>query len=280
LESATFFKSSAIHLKKYSYDLIHAHFPLDVILKSVTKDPLLLHIHGDPSGYGNLLKSVKAEGYAACSEHVAREVQEIVGEKVHIVYNGVDTDFFSPSPKMNKGGKMILLFLGALDLNKGLEYLLRAFKKIESENKNIQLWIAGRGPDEEKIHALVGKLNLRNVKFLGFVPQKSLPSLYSTADAFILPSINEPFGITILESMSCGTPAIATNEGGPKEIITKDIGFLIKSKSVSDIVKTVLDIEKYDLDKIGNKARKTVMEKFTWNETLNSLLKVYKKIGK
>ena len=280
LESATFFISAANHFKEHSYDLIHAQFPFDLVLKSVARDPLLLHVHGDPAKFSRILKSVKADGYTACSKHIAESVQEIVGEKVYPVYGGVDVNFFKPSPKLKKDGEMIIMSLGVLDLDKGLGYLLKAFKEIERKDKKIHLWIGGKGPDEEKVRMLVRKLKLKNVKFLGFVDQKMLPAVYSTADAFILPSLSEPFGITMLESMACGTPVIATNVGGPKELITKDIGFLIKPKSEKEIVKAVLGLKNFDLDRMGRKAREKIVKKFTWEETVKSLLKAYKRVGK
>jgi len=249
------------------------------MLKSVTSDKILCHIHGPKAlaDFRTVLESIEADAYAACSNYIAKKAEDIVKRPVHTIYNGVDTKFFEPK-KVKKEDKLIILFMGALLMWKGFPYLLKAFKNIEKKIKNAELWIAGIGVDGPKIRDLAKNLGLRKVRFLGFIPQKQLPFIISKCDVFIVPSPEEAFGITIIEAMSCGKPVISTNASGPKEIITKDCGFLIKPSSSKAIEETILNLKNYDLIKMGEKARRRVENNFTWQHAVDSLMKIYKKM--
>jgi len=279
IECSTFFVSTVNHFKKHKYDVIHVQLPINLMLKSATSDKILCHIHAPKAlkDFRTILESIEADGYVACSNYIAEKARKIVKRPVYTIYNGVDIKFFEPK-KVKKENKLIILFMGALLMWKGFPYLLRAFKNIEKKIKNAELWIAGIGVDEPKIRSMAKSLGLKKVKFLGFVQQKQLPFIISKCDVFIVPSPEEAFGITIIEAMSCGKPVISTNASGPKEIITKDCGFLIKPSSSKAIEEAILNLKNYDLIKMGEKARKRVENNFTWQHAVDSLMKVYRKI--
>jgi glycosyltransferase involved in cell wall biosynthesis len=117
---------------------------------------------------------------------------------------------------------------------KGVKYLISAVRDIEDDFKAV---IVGRGPCYKELKSLVKKFGLEKRVELVTDPltEERLIEYYSASDFFILPSLWEPFGIVLIESMACGCPVIATNVGGIPEIVTSDCGILVSPRSPKEI---------------------------------------------
>ncbi len=121
-----------------------------------------------------------------------------------------------------------LLYVGRLDKRKGIDFLIETIPLVVKEDPNIKLFIIGKGKLREKLERFIKRNNIeKNVKFLGFVSDEDLPKWYNKCKLTIVPSIFEGFGITAIESLACGTPVIATNTDGLKDII-KDKKMLVE----------------------------------------------------
>jgi glycosyltransferase involved in cell wall biosynthesis len=146
--------------------------------------------------------------------------------KPSFIPNGVDSLRFSPSidgsqlrNELGVQNKFVVLSIGRLSNQKGLEYLLQAISQIKNEIANIAVLICGRGEQERYLKKLNKDLGLENiVKFLGFVPSGHLSEFYAACDVFVIPSIFETFPLALLEALSVGKAVIASNVGGAKEI--------------------------------------------------------------
>src|SRR5690606_14951781 len=119
-------------------------------------------------------------------------------------------------------GKVVLA-IGRLARNKGYDLLIRAFAEVAAREASARLVLAIGGERleeaEDRIlsscHALVAELGLgERVTFMGFVPDADMADLYRAADVFVLSSRYEPFGMTAVEAMACGTPTVVTTQGG------------------------------------------------------------------
>lgn len=155
----------------------------------------------------------------------------VQADKVHMIPPGYDDNRFYPVSEASRNmlrrrlgfeGKVILA-LGRLATNKGYDLLIKAFAVVAPREPDavLHLAIGGEKMDtfERKLLAdlkkLVRRLGLqRRVKFSGFVPDEKLPNYYRAADIFVLSSRYEPFGMTAIESMACGTPTVITIHGG------------------------------------------------------------------
>jgi len=125
-----------------------------------------------------------------------------------------------------KDDNPVLLYVGRISEEKGVNELPYIYQKVLKQIPNLQLVIAGKGPEEEKL-----KKELPTTKFLGWIEHSSLPDIYSAADLLILPSKFDTFGNVIIEAFSCGCPVISYNTKGPKDIIENEkSGYLVSTK--------------------------------------------------
>ncbi|MES2153964.1 MAG: glycosyltransferase family 4 protein [bacterium] len=149
---------------------------------------------------------VRSLGYAQSAPSLAN----VPPSALRVVPNGIATERFRPASDATREGH--ILFVGRLVPYKGLDVLLDALHGLRAR---VPLVVAGDGPLRRRLEGRARRLGLP-VRFLGRVPDDALPRLYQQAEATVLPSVNsqEAFGITLLESMACGTPVIASDLPG------------------------------------------------------------------
>lgn len=204
--------------------------------------------------------------------------------KTKTVFPGVDISLYSKpvnisevEKKYKLKGKRLVIYVGRLDKEKGVEYLIRAAKEISAE-----IYILGGGDYQENLEKLTAELKLTNVHFLGYFGReyvKELRKFYQRADVVVVPStVKEAFGLVILEAMAAKTPVVASNIGGIPNII-KDgkTGFLVHPRSVKEIaekVNKILDNEKLR-QAMRERCFKLIEEKFTWEKAAKSIRESY-----
>src|SRR3546814_6912193 len=109
----------------------------------------------------------------------------------------------------------MIFYVGRLENRKGVKHLLKAFKELSYAQPNVQLVIAGTGPDERKLHDYVVEQQINNVEFLGFISDKKKIKYLHMADVFCSPATKgESFGIVLLEAMDAGCPVVAGDNIG------------------------------------------------------------------
>jgi len=107
-----------------------------------------------------------------------------------------------------------LLHVGRLIPRKGVGHLIRALAIMRPTRRTVSLTIVGSGPEEPQLRSLVESLGVRDVRFVGFVDQDGLPAYYAAADAFVFPTLDDPFGIVLLEAAASGLALIASEHAG------------------------------------------------------------------
>ncbi|MHA1610151.1 MAG: glycosyltransferase family 4 protein [Candidatus Njordarchaeales archaeon] len=128
--------------------------------------------------------------------------------------NYVDINTFYEKPCKFRKDKFVVLFVGRLEKEKGIEILIDAIEKIHKKRKDFEVWIIGYGSMYNYIREIVVKKNLP-IKLLGKRDIRELPDYYNCADIFVLPSLAEGVSAALLEAMACGVPIVATT--GPIE---------------------------------------------------------------
>jgi glycosyltransferase involved in cell wall biosynthesis len=153
------------------------------------------------------------------SEYVKQKVKEHFNvENVMVTPNGVLTSMFRPNARqlLPDLPQKYILFVGSIQLRKNLAGLISVWNQIEHEFKDMWLIIAGaKGSVFQSTKLPQGK----RIRFLNYISDDHLPGLYANAEAFVLPSFDEGFGLPALEAMACGTPTLVSNGGALPETV-------------------------------------------------------------
>ncbi len=131
-----------------------------------------------------------------------------------------------------ESGRFKILYVGQVSLRKGFLHLLSAFTKLRRRDKELVV-IGAINPTMKK---LLARFSLTGVRFLGLVPNASLREHYSGAHVFVLPSVEDGFGLVIGEAMACGCPVVATENTGARELITDGVDGFIVGASDADVL--------------------------------------------
>lgn len=121
---------------------------------------------------------------------------------------------FGKNKRPRQAGQLHVVAVGQLVPRKGLDHLIQAIHSAAREEPGIVLSIVGSGPDEGRLRSLVGQLELKNVVFRGAVAQADVPTVYRDADVFAFPTLNDPFGLVLLEAAASGLPLVASPYAG------------------------------------------------------------------
>ena len=196
---------------------------------------------------------------------------------IKIFSRGIDTGSFNPKYRSNKLiekyklKRPYALYVGRVSIEKNLNLLVEIFGK----SGRPQLVVVGDGPYLSEM-----KKALPNGLFLGFIQGEALSEVYASADFFLFPSATDTFGNVVLEALSSGLPAIVSDEGGPKELITDgQTGFVVKAGDVNELKKKI-ELLAED-DKLREKMSRAAVEyakKMSWEAVFADIFSVYKEM--
>lgn len=253
----------------------------------------------------NLEKEVikNASVIISLSETEKSDLNQLYGaplEKITVIPGGVNLRHFIPISKDKAQDKLNiskqsfnLLFVGRLEWRKGIGTLISTIRLLKPEIPNIKaIIVGGRIYGKQKNHKdfreyqrLLKKSEEEGVKdlinFVGRVDNNSLPFFYSAADAFIIPSYYEPFGLVALEAMACRVPVIASQVGGLQTTVENGItGLLFKPRNPLDLKEKILKIYKSkDLaTTLMSNAYNKVIKDYSWKNIANKITDVYKSL--
>jgi len=284
-------------------DIIHVHhaFPLTwaaSFIKNTYKINFITTIHGSELPtlekdkrywrftYDAMFRTKKIIPNSGWTrEWFLRIFKKYFHEKCRTIPGGVNIDKFAYTEsgakkvdeKLQLHGKPVVLFAGKLTKYKGVEYLVAAARKIHGE-----IVILGDGPERERLEQKARDMKLKNIHFVGHLGAgiAKLVPYYSRADVFVAPSTwDEPLGLVILESMSCQTPVVVTRKGGiPLAVKDGYNGFFVRPRNSAEIVEKVNKLlDNSDLCfRMGQNARKSVEEKFSWELIARKFDHIYK----
>lgn len=203
---------------------------------------------------------------------------------VDVVYNGIDTDLFKPSDtkylkkKLGLHDEKILLYVGFTTPRKGVETLAQALVMLREQN--IKLIIVGKWEKgyREKFFRYLG-VNRGKVIEAGYVHDNEMPAYYSLADIFVLPSLLEGFGFTLVEAMACRAPVVSTNVGAIPEVIG-DCGIIISPQNSGLLAETIdrLLLDRQLAEELKERSRQRVCEKFRESVMIEKTIGFYRKV--
>jgi glycosyltransferase involved in cell wall biosynthesis len=185
------------------------------------------------------------------------------------IYNGVDLDEFT----FTKKHQDYLLFVGRIVPEKGAHKAIELAKKTQHK----LIIIGPTYPDQLYYFESKIKPHLNDqIKYLGFMDHQQLVKYFQGAKAFLMPiSWEEPFGLTMIEAMACGTPVIATRKGSVPEIVAHGkTGFIVDS--IKEMIESIAKIDKID----RQQCRNHVLENFSIQTMVQNYIDAYKNVIK
>lgn len=203
-----------------------------------------------------------ADSITTVSTKLGKTLQNIYGSALISftpIFNVLEKEFseHAHSNKISKdtSGVINYLCIGSLDENKNHELLIRAFAKMHKSNPNSKLRIGGDGHLKMHLQGIIDELGINsNIELLGLLNRNEVRDEMDRADAFVLSSIVETFGVVLMEALSLGKPVIATKCGGPEDIVTKINGLLIENNDLNAMVEALMtmnvDYIKYSSNEI------------------------------
>ncbi len=227
----------------------------------------------------------KLDGRIAVSEFARKTIQRYVPGEYEIIPNGVDFQRFAkpaPPPSHLADSRPTLLFVGRIESRKGIPWLLDAYKIVKEAIPNARLVIVGEGGLVQEYKDTTRRLELMDVYFEGYVAPEKLAGYYQRADVFCSPStVNESFGITLLEAMAAGTPVVATTTNGPSTLGPDGVNGLIvpprDAKALAEATITLLE-DRPLAQKFADNAHERARE-FDWERVALRLIAYYEKLG-
>lgn len=268
----------------FSIDVIDSHYfyPDGVVASWIGKKlniPVMVTARGsdinvipdNPIAKKRIVKALtNIQASAAVSKALADEMVKLapLAKPPVVLRNGVDLSFFHPNtrkpqlPFSIESDESLILSVGNLIELKGHHFVIDALVLLP----HIKLIIIGDGMLKAKLQQQVITLNLTDrVHFTGNIQQHELPGYYARADALVLASSREGMPNVLLEAIACGTPVIATNVGGSKEIIdSPEVGELLSDRSSDSIVKALKSVLSKELN---NEEIRFFSEHYGWQKT-------------
>ncbi|MGQ9513764.1 MAG: glycosyltransferase family 4 protein [Thermoproteota archaeon] len=300
-------KASAELVAEERFDVMHCHdwlvAPACITLKHATGGHLVATIHSTESGrrhgihtdYQRVINEIEgwltyeASRVVCCSWSMVGEVASLFNvprDKIWMIPNGIDTEIFKPNPsddlfrrRFAGLSEKIILYVGRLVPEKGVNVLIGSVPKILSANPNVKFVIVGEGYDREHLSSLAKYLGVdQRIYFTGYISDEEIKKLLSLAYLQIVPSLYEPFGIVCLEAAASGVPVVASDIGGLSELVEDGVtGLKVppdNSDAIAYAVNRILSDEVLR-ESMSKKARERAVERFSIKAMAERTMEMY-----
>ena len=275
----------------WSPEIVHSHFGTAILEKAGEHSAAAVYTEHFSKANKNSVPAEELEREKkVCSLAdrvicVSRPLAERISQRhcitTTVVPNIVDMSF-SAGETANGNADNCFRFVstGSLINRKGFDLLLQAFAAVcRTISKDVKLTIIGDGEERSRLVSLARSLDVTGaVEFAGQLSRPEIAGLYCGADAFVLASRQETFGVVYIEAMAMGLPVIATSCGGPEDFVDDSNGFLIPKDDVlsltSAMVKMVRERDRFNSANIAESAR----SRFSPDAVAAALTAVYEEV--
>jgi len=300
-EAHRFAHKASIIAKEEDFDVIHAHdwtsYLAGVAAKIASGKPLILHVHAtsfdqaagnnvDPAIY-NIEKEcfamadkvVTVSGY---TKNIIVHKHHVPADKVEVIYNGCDdSDPIIHTPALadlKAQGKKIVLYHGRISIQKGVDYFVRAARRVIDVDPDVVFVVSGWGDMKAQVIDLVGAMGLsKHVLFAGALWEEDRDRMYQAADLVVMPSVSEPFGLVPLEALQHGTPSLITKQSGVSEILTHALK--VDFWDVDEMANQILSSLRYPVMREQmTKEGKLQMKNMSWRQAADKMKALYQNL--
>lgn len=297
--------------QSHNYNLVSTHFALYTFpILNLLKQPLVVHFHGpwatEGQAEGNNKIAVYVKKYiektvykrarhfivlSQAFKQILESSYKISEDKISVVPGGVDLQHFNCLVSQEDAcqalnlprDRPIIFTVRRLAKRMGLEQLVKALSIVRNTHPDVLLLIAGKGVQAKQLQTQIDELGLnQHIKLLGYVGDAELPLYYQAADFSITPSqCLEGFGLTLLESLASGTPALGTPIGGIPEVLRPlNPDLVLNGNQVPDLAQGIEEVLQ-GTRKLPNtvECRQYVEQNHSWSIITQQLETIYQSIG-
>lgn len=232
----------------------------------------------------------RVSGFLAISEAVRAQMLargEAPAERIHLVPNGMSGVEVSPEAVAAVRREFgigldtpLIVCVARLEREKDILTLLRALPEVQASVPDVRLLVAGEGAERASLEAAVQELGIADaVQFAGF--REDARAIIAAADVFVLPSLEEPFGLVLLEAMALRRPVVATAVGGPLEIVVDGVtGRLVPPAQPAGLASALRELltDPEGRQKMGALGYERYLENYTAQRMAEGTLKVYRSV--
>lgn len=302
-------KANEIIAKEGTFDVIHAHDWLVAYAAKTLKNsydiPIVSTIHATEAGRNSgihdevqryindteWMLTYESTEVIVNSNYMKRELQSLFGlpfEKINVAANGINTNMFNTAERdygfrrqYAADHEKIILFMGRLVYEKGVQHLISAMPKILESYHDAKLVITGRGGMIDELKLQVESMGIGNkVYFTGYMDSKKVCKMYKCADVSVFPSTYEPFGIVALEAMLAGIPVVVSDIGGLNEMVEHGVNgmksYAGNANSIADSILSLLYNPELS-DNVVKKAKAMVKNEYNWAKIAQDTHFIYQK---
>ncbi|NIH82008.1 glycosyltransferase family 4 protein [Amycolatopsis viridis] len=292
-------------------DVVHAHDWLvahpAISLAGTLRRPLVGTVHATEAGrhsgwlsqpLNQQVHSVewwlanRSDALITCSQAMRAEVAklfDVSADEITVIHNGIEErgwqvaadEISRAREKYVPGGEPLLLFFGRLEWEKGVQDLIAALPKIRRAHRGTRLVVAGRGRHLDELVKQVRRMRMQHaVEFAGHLRDRELRAVLAAADAVVLPSRYEPFGIVALEAAAARAPLVASTAGGLGEVVVDGVTGLSFSPGDVAALTTAVNSVLRDRDAAARRARTAqarLADDFDWARIAATTVEVYRR---
>jgi glycosyltransferase involved in cell wall biosynthesis len=264
---------------RFPFDLVHAHNAVpaaDAVLRAGIARPLVVSVHGGDvyftaPRYEAGARAVRrayerARLVLANSAGIERDARSLGAARTRVVRLGADVP---DEPAQHKADAPTLVTVGHLVARKRHADVVRAMWLLRDRQPDLRYLVIGDGPEREPLARLAAELGVADrVELAGQLPNEEAVARARTAHVFVMPSVDEAFGVVYVEAMAAGVPAIgARGEAGPQEIAAAGDGLRLVApgdvEALAGEIEVLIEEPEY-AKSLGAAARETVKRAFTW----------------
>ena len=288
-------KSRILKLKRaFCPDIVHMN-ALDIgaffhlITASECPAPMIVTLHGGwgdiPPIRDSLISQTlrQADSVIGCSKAILNRGMEFAPEiepRSSVVYNGIDPPLTPVNPLPTD--PPVLLCVGRLVPEKGIDIALPAFAEVEKALPGTRFLIVGDGEDRVALEHQAAILGLAGVEFLGWSAPDAVANVMNSATAIVMPSRADSFPLTALEASMMQRPVIASAVGGlPEIILDGETGLLVGPENPSELAKAIIRLlgNFEQATRMGKAARERVATCFSWSGHVDAYDRIYRELS-
>lgn len=225
----------------------------------------------------------KADKILSTSKIMKEEAKRYTQKEIIVTPFGIDKDKFRPGKtnSLFKADDIVIGTIKTLETRYGIEYLIRAFYKVKKKfpQRSLKLLIVGKGTQKGYLERIVKELDLEgDTIFTGFINHDNVEYYHNMLDVYVAMSLEESFGVAVLEASACGKAVVVSNVGGLPEVVDDGkSGFIVEAKNSEVLVEALskLICNPVLRTEMGKKGREKVISEYNWEESVKKMISVY-----